>query len=517
MSEYKRQANPEADRGDTGPVRPERRKFLRNSGLVMGGAAAGFFGQRAMPDLGVIQSARAAGSSELDPMFEGADFIDIIRRDEGLSIPSTSFVPQDAEPDRVFEIGFGEGRTYLGEGVMYDGFVIDGKIPAPTIIVDEGEIVRFDITNTGNIPHGASIHAADTQTSKYLGEIAPGDTRSVTFRANMPGVYLYHCAPGGHAIPMHTMFGQYGMMVVRPTKQKFKLEEELGHGPDVELFLNQHEVYASGADAVEGNPQYVVFNGQLFRYLLDPVTAKPGDYVRINFLNVGPNQVSTFHLVGIIWDYAYWQGNPVNWVQGGQTVTAGPSDSWVIEFRVPPDEGTYLMVDHSFGAASMGAIGALVADADADTDNPKTILGDGPEFSADELDELAAAAKRTLSPYSAPQEHNPNPARADRKVSYNSDTEEVIIEIKGNTFSPKLVEVGPGTKITWVNEDALTFLHGEYSGAHNAVALEGPTSFATAMLGHAESDSVTLDQPGEYRYMCAPHPYMIGRIIVRDS
>ena len=496
------------------PKHMDRRAFLRNSGLALGGAAAGWLAQP-MAGMSPISAARAATGGELPDYFQGADFIDIIERDEGLSIPPTSYVPQDAPPDQVFAINFGEGRVSLGEGVMYDGFVINDQIPGPTLVVDEGDIVRMDITNNGHIPHGTSIHAADTQTSKYVGQIYPGDTKSVTFRANMPGVYMYHCAPGGHAIPMHTMFGQYGMIVVRSKEKTYRLEAELGHGPDVELFLLQHEIYASGADGVEGNPVYTAFNGGLFRYLHEPIMAKPGDYVRVNLLNVGPNQLSTFHLVGIIWDYVYWQGHPDAWMPGGQTVTAGPSDSWVIEFRVPPDEGTYLMVDHSFGAASMGAIGALVADRDADT--PATHMGGGPEHSADELDELAANAKRTISPFAPPTGSNPAPARADRTVSYGSDTQEVIIEIKGNTFTPKVVEVARGTKITWINEDVLTFLHGEYSGAHNAVAMDGPASFATAMLEHAESDSVTLDEPGEYSYICAPHPYMVGKIIVRDT
>lgn len=237
--------------------------------------------------------------------------------------------------------------------MVYDGFRTNGMVPGPTIRVQEGDIVEMIIENKGTIPHGASIHAAYTQTSKYLGAIPAGQSRSIKFKATIPGVYLYHCAPGGHAIPMHVMFGQYGMIVVEPTKTKFKLEEELGHGPDVEIFLIQHEWYASGKDAVEGNPTYVTFNGEIFKYVKEPITAKPGDYVRINFLNVGPNLLSTFHLVGIIWDNAYWQGHPENVLKGWQTVTAGPSDSFVIEFRIPPDEGAYTMLSHAVGSTSM--------------------------------------------------------------------------------------------------------------------------------------------------------------------
>ena len=123
--------------------------------------------------------------AKLDEMYEGADFIDIIERDESLSIPTTSYVPQDVEPDHDFHISLDEGQTYLGQGVMYDGFLANGGTPGPTLRVTEGDIVRITIANTGTVPHGASIHAAYTQTSKYVGKINPGETKSVTFRATM--------------------------------------------------------------------------------------------------------------------------------------------------------------------------------------------------------------------------------------------------------------------------------------------------------------------------------------------
>ncbi|MBA2663577.1 MAG: multicopper oxidase domain-containing protein [Bradymonadaceae bacterium] len=443
----------------------------------------------------------------LNPIFEGAEFIDIIRRDEALSIPATSFVPQDTTPDKSFTVVLNEGQTYIGQGVMYNGFLIDGSVPGQTIVVQEGDIVEMKITNAGTVPHGASIHAAYTQTSKYVGNIAPGETKSVVFRANTPGVYMYHCAPGGHAIPMHVLFGQYGMIVVEP-KQKYKLEEELGHPPDINLYLIQHEFYASGRDAIEGKPMYTAFNGKLFRYVEEPIVAKPGDYVRINFLNIGPNLTSTFHIVGIIWDYVYWQGNPNAMMQGGQSVTAGPSDTWVIEFRVPPDEGAYLMLSHAVGSTARGAIGVLVADAKAQT--PRTILADGPKFTEAEIKEMAAKAVRTISPFDIGN------SPVDKPVVYGPETKEVFVKIIGNSYHPKVIEIAPGTKVTWQNEDVFTYMAGEFSGIHNAVGIEGPERFATNLLAHAESDSFTFTKAGDYKYMCAPHPYMKGAITVRE-
>ncbi|MFU8802383.1 MAG: plastocyanin/azurin family copper-binding protein, partial [Bradymonadaceae bacterium] len=393
---------------------------------------------------------------------------------------------------------------------VYNGFLTNGKIPGPTLIMDEGDIVSMTIVNKGTVPHGASIHAAYTQTSKYVGNIAPGESKTVVFRATVPGVYMYHCAPGGHAIPMHVLFGQYGMLVVEPNK-KYKLEEELGHEPDINLYLIQHEFYDNGKDALEGKPIYTAFNGKLFRYVEEPIVAKPGDYVRIHFLNIGPNLISTFHLVGIIWDYVYWQGNPDAVMQGGQTVTAGPSDSFVIEFRVPPDEGAYLMLSHAVGSTARGAIGVLVADGSSDAESPKTFLSDGPKFTEAEIAEMTEKAIRTISPFAIGN------SPADRPVVYGPETEEVFVQIIGNSYYPKVIEIEPGTKVTWMNEEVFTYMAGEFSGIHNAVATSGPERFATKLLAHAETDSFTFTQPGEYDYMCTPHPYMKGRIIVREA
>lgn len=450
-------------------------------------------------------SKAAVSAGNQDP-----EFFDVLRRDNSLPIPATGYVPQNTKPDKYVRITLEEGDTYIGNGVIYKGFTIDKKIPGPTVIVEEGDIVSFTIVNEGNIPHGASIHAVYSQTSKYLGKIAPGDSATVVFQANTPGVYMYHCAPGGHAIPMHIIFGQYGMMVVEP-KKKFELERILDKEPDIELFLVQHEYYASGKDAVDGQgkPMYTAFNGKLFRYIEEPVVGKPGDYVRINFLNAGPNLVSTFHIVGIIWDFAYWQGNPENRFTGGQTVTAGPSDSWVIEFRIPPDEGSYLMLSHAVGSTDRGALGLLICDPDADT--PKTILSDGIAYSEEEMEEFRSQANRTITPFGLGSDDIEVP------VVYDNETSEVIIRIIGNSYYPKVVQVAPGTTIKWVNEDVFTFMEGEFSGIHNVIVKDGPEIFYSPLLAHAESYEHTIEKPGEYVYICAPHPYMEGKIIVTDE
>lgn len=424
------------------------------------------------------------------------------------ALPDTSFVPADTPAQKQVEITMEQGIAYLGKGVIYRGFTIGGQIPGPTVILEEGDVVEWVVHNKGSVPHGMSIHAAYTQTSKYLGNIGPGETKRIKFRVTYPGVYLYHCAPGGHAIPMHTFFGQYGMIVVKPKTKKFRLEVELGRKPDLELYLIQHEFYASGKDAIEGKPLYITFNGQLFRYVENPIVARPGDYVRIYFLNVGPNIISTFHLVGIIWDYAYWQGHPDNVFVGGQSVLAGPTDSWVVEFRVPPDEGNYLIVTHAFGSATRGAIGILKADRKGN--RTPIVLADGPKYSAEELKELEKKAIRTLSVF------EPGTPDVDPPYIARGDEGEVSVRIIGNTYYPKVLRIRKGTTVEWINEDVFTYAGGEFAGIHNVLAYEAPEPFSSPLLAHAERWQYTFTKPGTYKVMCTPHPYMRGVIIVED-
>ena len=497
-------ANAAEDDAAASPVRPEEDECC-NTGSAPSPMPTAF------DTLGAAPNPTFNRLSERFPeLYEGHDFIEIIKRDEGLSIPTTSYVPQDIEPDVQFTIELSEGLVYLGNGVIYEGFVTNGKIPGPTLRATQGDIIEFTVVNKGTVPHGASIHAANTQTSKYVGQIPPGESKSVKFRATQPGVFMYHCAPGGHAIPMHVQFGQYGMMVIEPAEKKYRLEEELGHEPDVTLHIVQHGIYASGRDAVEGSPLYTMFNGKIFRYVEEPIMAQPGDYVRIYFLNVGPNELSTFHFVGIVWDYVYWQGHPDAVMPGGQTVTAGPSDSWVIEFRVPPDEGAYTMLTHGVGEASRGTIGLLVADRDAET--PVTILADGPKHTQEELEEMKEGATRVISPY------RPADGPGDEPVVYGRDTDQVYVRILGNSYSPKVVQVTPGTTVTWINEDVFSYLAGEFSGIHNVVSVgEPPERFVSQMMAHGEEFSFTFELEGEYDYICTPHPYMEGRVIVKEE
>lgn len=81
--------------------------------------------------------------------------------------------------------------------------------------------------------------------------------------------------------------------------------------------------------------------------------------------------------------------------------------------------------------------------------------------------------------------------------------EEITIEIVDMAFVPLTITVRPGTKVTWVNRDAMR---------HNIAADDG--SFKTELFGRGESVSITFRKIGTFSYYCSPHPFMKGTVTV---
>jgi nitrite reductase (NO-forming) len=402
--------------------------------------------------------------------------------------------PPDAKPSKSFLLVAEERDVVIGDGLVFKAFTFNGTSPGPLIVVEEGDVVEIVVKNVGRYTHGLSIHAANTQTSKFVGNIAPNGEGRLLFKADFPGVYMYHCAPGGHGILTHTLAGMYGMVVVEPKKGSYLLERQLGREPDIRVYLIQHEVYMNGRDFYDGKPAYVMFNGYVFRYLGEPIKARPGDYVRFYFLNVGPSLTASFHAVGGIWEYVYQGGNPNNVHIGLQTVTVGPTDSYVIEWRVPA-EGNFLLVTHAFGTQAIkGAVGVISSSADAE--RTSVVLPNGPALAP------PTSVKRILAPFEPTQD----------EVKTYLPGEKVVIQIVGNSFYPKVARVPVGSQVTWVNEDVLSIGSGEITGQHNIAVVQGPVSLTSPLLKNAEQFTLKIDKEGLYQYICGIHPYMKGEI-----
>lgn len=255
------------------------------------------------------------------------------------------------------------------KGTMQASWTYEGQVPGPVLRITEGDRVTITLTNdaANKNSHSIDLHAARVDVIKDFEAIKPGETKTFTFVANYPGAFYYHC--GADPMYQHIARGMFGVIVVDPKDPKALPKA------DREYVLIQSEVYNNPDDThsiMKSDWKHVVFNGVAFKY--DPVhdpaatkmlVAKPGERVRVYFINAGPNEFSSFHPIAGIWDAVYPSGNPKNKQAGLQSFVVGPGDGATFDI-VSPVAGANVIVDHAMPHAHTGAMAVLMYSDDAD-------------------------------------------------------------------------------------------------------------------------------------------------------
>src|SRR5215475_2593120 len=104
-------------------------------------------------------------------------------------------------------------------GTKLMAMTFNGTIPAPAIVVHEGDYVEVTLVNpaTNSMPHNIDFHAATGGLGGGdLTLISPGEQAVLRWKATRPGAFVYHCIPGGSMIPWHIMAGMSGLLMVLP-------------------------------------------------------------------------------------------------------------------------------------------------------------------------------------------------------------------------------------------------------------------------------------------------------------
>ena len=195
-------------------------------------------------------------------------------------------------------------------------------------------------------------------------QVMPGETGAFEWKALNPGLYVYHCATPH--VPMHIANGMYGMVLVEPEKGLTRVDREYylmqGEFYTAERTLTPGEAHFDMAKARDERPEYVVFNGSMGALFdKNALTARTGDTVRLYVGNGGPNLISSFHIIGEVfdrvWSEAALPGEPKRNVQTTLIPAGGAA---IVEFSVDV-AGRFLLVDHSISRAmDKGALAALV-------------------------------------------------------------------------------------------------------------------------------------------------------------
>lgn len=259
-------------------------------------------------------------------------------------------------------------------GTTHRMWTFDGTVPGPLVRVRQGDVVNFTLINdpANEQSHSMDFHAARADVLDEFEPIKPGDKKQFTFKAEYPGVFFYHC--GSDSMAEHISRGMYGVILVDPAEGY----TEAFPKPDREYVLVQGDIFADGTSADDRKMgigwQGAMINGKQFHYspVHDPnaslvLESKPGERVRIHFVNAMINDAAAFHPIAGIWEQVWDNGNPKNVLYGMQTAEIGPSHGMTLDLISPADRPTNnALVDHRMKHALSGAATVLMNHDSAD-------------------------------------------------------------------------------------------------------------------------------------------------------
>jgi nitrite reductase (NO-forming) len=248
----------------------------------------------------------------------------------------------------------------IAPGVKYNTWAFDGHgAPGPILHVRQGQTVEMTLTNGGSIPHSIDFHAARIAPNLAFKDVAPGKSFTFRFTANDPGVFMYHC--GTKPVLAHIANGMYGALVVDPATPLPEVDRSYVLVAS-EWYLNGDGVTTPAsldmAKARAMMPDWTTFNGYANQYVTHPLTAKPGDTVRLYVVAAGPTLDTNFHVVGTIFDRAWVNGDMTQFQQGVQTVGVPAGGGAVFDVKID-EPGLYPFVSHAFAHVDLGQVGLL--------------------------------------------------------------------------------------------------------------------------------------------------------------
>jgi nitrite reductase (NO-forming) len=399
----------------------------------------------------------------------------------------------------VVDLRIEEKQVEIAPGVEYKVWTFNGSVPGPMIRVRVGDQVEVRLSNPSSslVVHNIDLHAVNGPGGGAgATNVNPGEDGGFFFQAKAPGLYVYHCAAG--LVADHISNGMYGAILVEPETGMTEVDHE--------YYVGQHEFYTDGATGEEGvqemdaekllaeQPEYVVFNGHTMSlHENQSLQAETGETVRLYVANGGPNLVSSFHVIGEIFDETYNLGSldTPNPVPNVQTVLVPAGGSAIVEFYcdVP---GTYRLVDHSLSRVVKGALGLLVVTGEEDANVFRPFEGSSGDDGHGEA-----------TPEATPEE----PVEGTR------------VAMLDNSFEPADLTVAAGEEVTFV-------LPNEGDAMHNMRIADGNGDYDTdesivsdpELIPGGDSGTLTWTAPteaGTYDFRCDVHPVeMTGTITV---
>lgn len=252
----------------------------------------------------------------------------------------------------------------IAPNILYHYWTFNKTVPGPFIRVRAGDKVELSLHNdiSSSHAHAIDLHAVTGPGGgKAVTEVEADETKILKFKATTPGLYIYHCAAGNPAT--HIANGMYGLILVEPKQGLSEVDHE--------FYVMQGELYTKGRIGKKGfqkfnsqkmideRPEYIVFNGRTGALVKEgQLNAKVGDKIRLFIGNAGVTKISSFHIIGEIFDTVYPEAALSNPLKNIQTTVIPAGGASVVELKVDYP-GDYVLVDHALARVDRGAWGIL--------------------------------------------------------------------------------------------------------------------------------------------------------------
>ncbi len=301
-------------------------------------------------------------------------------------------------------------------GTTIQALTFMGSVPAPIIVVHEGDYVELTVVNpTGEIKGVDSVEGWEGTSTNIMSHnidlhavtgalggagmtlVAPGQQATIRFKATKTGVFVYHCAPGGPMIPYHVVQGMNGAIMVLPRDglkdgngdplhydRAYYVGEQdfyVPKGPDgkYKKFDSPAAAMPETLEVMKTNePSHVVFNGAVGALTGEnSLTAKVGESVL--FIHSQANRDTRPHLIGGHGDYVWQSGsfddapqtNLETWFIAG-----GSAGAALYTFQQP---GLYVYLNHNLiDAVLKGAAAHVKVEGEWNNDLLEQIQKAGP-------------------------------------------------------------------------------------------------------------------------------------------
>jgi nitrite reductase (NO-forming) len=299
-----------------------------------------------------------------------------------------------------FEMDIVEKEVQVAADAWLQAMTFDGTMPGPLMVVHEGDYLELTLRNpaTNLMPHNIDFHSATGGLGGgALTMVNPGEQAVLRWKATRPGVFVYHCAPGGPMIPWHVVSGMSGAVMVMP---RDGLKDDKGRpvGYDRVFYIGENDFYIPKdetgayrryADVAEGYmdmeavmnrliPTHVTFNGAVGALTGDnALKANVGE--RVLFIHSQANRDTRPHLIGghgdLVWEAGKFNNPPQRDLETW-FIRGGSAGAALYTFLQP---GVYAYVNHNLiEAVNLGATAHVVVEGQWNNDLMEQVMPPSP-------------------------------------------------------------------------------------------------------------------------------------------